>query len=130
VFIRVLSRAQLFKSAAQFRAFFPGRSNRKEHLATPLGRPAIDKGGMIRGRELSHSPSTIPSTIATHMNLSPESHLCDEMDRCYRELQATQSTDAARRERLDAYERALEDFLRTLSPYSRSAGDRRPVAAS
>lgn len=78
----------------------------------------------------SHSPSTTSSNRATHMNLSPQSRLCDNMDRCYRALQATHSTDAARREKLDAYERALEDFLRTLSPYGRSAGDRRPVTAS
>ena len=48
------------------------------------------------------------------MNLSHQSRACDEMDRRYRELQAVPRTDPRRRELRDAYERALQDFLRTL----------------
>jgi len=50
------------------------------------------------------------------MNLSPQSRACDEMDRCYRDLQATRRTDPRRREKRDAYERALREFLRTVPP--------------
>ena len=53
------------------------------------------------------------------MNLSPQSRSCDEMDRRYRGLQATPRTDPRRREKWEAYERALQDFLRTVSPPSR-----------
>jgi len=53
---------------------------------------------------------------AASMNLSPQSRACDEMDRCYRDLQATRRTDPRRREKRDAYERALREFLRTVPP--------------
>ena len=56
---------------------------------------------------------------AASMNLSPQSRACDEMDRCYRDLQATRRTDPRRREKRDTYERALREFLRTVPPPAR-----------
>jgi hypothetical protein len=50
------------------------------------------------------------------MDLSPQSRACNEMDRCYRDLQATSRADPRHREKREAYERALHDFLRTVPP--------------